>query len=406
VVVSAFVAGAAVMVTNRESTATDATNAAAVPPVNTAALVGAVPDKSVAKIDPARLASGVVPPTNRWYSGLVFGDEPQPVFAEPLSFGLTDSGFTLGLPDPTVSEKTIIAPHVPALTVDVGAASAQVTKADPVSVTIALLDGSGKTLGNVVVAEGSPFVSFTASTDVSAQTTGGTFQGKPATAHVGDTDWGLVGGTTKSGTTALTKGQSATWYALPAKASSKAKSVLADAAKHPVTGVDVAYAVDGDTARTSLTYRSDGKGAYVLMPHQRTGDQPKRADCGLGSYPSVYGDLELCAGSTLTSYAPKVTPTRAFDLDGITDDERAAITSAVTADVAATPAFPSDTYFGGKALNRAATLVVLGEQLDVDVADLRTKTEDALRDGRSRMAAPSATPGAWCTTRAHGRRSA
>ncbi len=379
-VVSAVVAGAAVMVTNHESTATDATHAAAVPSVNTAALVGAVPDKSVAKIDPVRLASGVVPPTNRWYSGLVFGDEPQPVFAEPLSFGLTDSGFTLGLPDPTVSEKTIIAPHVPALTIDVGAASAQVTKADPVSVTIALLDGSGKTLGDVVLAEGSPFVSFTASTDVSARTTGGTFQGKPATAHVGDTDWGLVGGTTKSGTTALTKGQSATWYALPAKASSKAKSVLADAAKDPVTGVDVAYAVDGDTARTSLTYQSDGKGAYVLMPHHRTGDQPKRTDCGLGTYPSVYGDLELCAGSTLTSYAPKVTPAGAFDLDGITDDERAAITSAVTADVAATPAFPSDTYFGGKALNRAATLVVLGEQLDVDVADLRTKTEDALRE--------------------------
>ena len=70
------------------------------PEVDTAALVAAVPAEAVAKIDPVRLAPGVVPPSNRWYSGLVFGDQPQPVFAEPLSFGLTDSGFTLGLPTP------------------------------------------------------------------------------------------------------------------------------------------------------------------------------------------------------------------------------------------------------------------------------------------------------------------
>ncbi len=366
-IVAAVVAGVAVMLTAGKSSSTGGADAAA-PTADAASLVGAVPEKSVAKIDPVRLAPGVVPPTNRWYSGLVFGDQPQPVFAEPLSFGLTDSGFTVGLPDPTVSEKTIAAPHVPALTVDLGAASAQVSAADPVSVTIALLDASGATLGHVVLAEGSPFVSFTAETGVTARTTGGTFSGTPATAHVGSTDWGLVGGSTHSGTTTLKKGQSASWYALPPKASSKAKAALADAAAHPVTGVDVAYGVDGSTARTTLTYRSDGKGAYVLMPHQRTGDQPKRTGCGLGTYPSVYGDLELCAGSTLTSYAPKVTPTGAFDLDGISDDERAAIASAVTADVAATPPFPSDTYFGGKSLNRAATLVVLGEKLGVDVA--------------------------------------
>ncbi|WP_034620748.1 glycosyl hydrolase [Cellulomonas sp. URHE0023] len=378
-VVSLVVAGAAVMVTKREQTAPGGT-AAARPSVDTAALVKAVPDEAVAKIDPARLASGVVPPTNRWYSGLVFGDEPQPVFAQPLSFALTDSGFTIGLPDPTVTEKTIAAPHVPALTVDVGAASAQVTEADPVSVTVALLDGSGSTLGHVVIAEGSPFVSFTAATDVTARTTGGSFKGSPATAQVGATDWGLVGGSTKGGTTTLKKGQAASWYALPPEASSKAKSALAAAAEHPVTGVDVAYAVDGDTARTTLTYRSDGKTAYVLMPHHREGDQPEREDCGLGTYPSIYGDLELCTGSTLTSDAPTVTPTGTFDLDGISADERDAISSAVAADVAATPAFPSDTYFGGKALNRAATLVVLGEKLGVDVADLRTTTEKALRE--------------------------
>ena len=111
----------------------------------------------------------MVPPSNRWYSGLVFGDQPQPVFAEPLSFGLTDSGFTLGLPTPTVDAKVIIAPHVPAVTVDAGAASAQVSAADPVSVTVDLLDASGAVLGHVVLAAGSPFVSFTAEQDVTLE---------------------------------------------------------------------------------------------------------------------------------------------------------------------------------------------------------------------------------------------
>ena len=72
------------------------------------------------------------------------------------------------------------------------------------------------------------------------------------------------------------------------------------------------------------------------------------------------------------------------------------------------PAFPSDTYFGGKALNRAASLVVIGEQLGVPdvVADLRAATTDALREWAEPDGARSGTPGAWSTTRRRGRRSA
>src|SRR4051812_8666045 len=90
--------GAAALVSSR-STSDAAAPDAPVPSVETAALVDGVVQRAVAKIDPVRLTNGVVPPTNRWYSGLVFGPEPQPVFAEPLSFALTETGFTLGLPD-------------------------------------------------------------------------------------------------------------------------------------------------------------------------------------------------------------------------------------------------------------------------------------------------------------------
>ena len=66
-------------------------------PQITADLAG-ITKQNVAKIAPTRLADGLVPPTNRWFTGLVYGDQPQPVFPMPLSAALTDTGFAIGLP--------------------------------------------------------------------------------------------------------------------------------------------------------------------------------------------------------------------------------------------------------------------------------------------------------------------
>jgi len=76
-------------------------------PQITADLAG-ITKQNVAKIAPTRLADGLVPPTNRWFTGLVFGDQPQPVFPMPLSAALTDTGFAIGLPNVTASEKVDI----------------------------------------------------------------------------------------------------------------------------------------------------------------------------------------------------------------------------------------------------------------------------------------------------------
>jgi len=358
------------------------------PQVDTATLVAAVPTQAVAKIDPVRLADGLAPPSNRWYSGLVFGDAPQPVYAMPDSFALTATGFEIGAPQPTASAAVIMAPHVASVGVDVGAASAQVVAADPVAVTVALLDGAGKELGRVALAEGSPFVSFTAAQDLTFGA-GAAFvagDGPAPTVTIGATTWALVApdGALDGGTLTLAAGATATWYPLPTDASSQAADVLAAAAGDPVTGVQVTYGVDTSVARTTLTYTtaSGTPSAYVLAPHQRTGDQPERQGCDLGTYPSVLGDLELCAGSVLEAFAPTVAPTGSLDLSALDDTRRTAIADQVGKDVAATGAFPSDTYFGAKALYRAATLVVLGEQVGAGdaVAELRTRVADALRE--------------------------
>ncbi|WP_291811091.1 glycosyl hydrolase [Cellulomonas sp.] len=358
------------------------------PDVDAAALTGDLVQAADAKIDPVRLADGVAPPSNRWYSGLVFGEELLPVFPLPLSFALTPTGFTIGLPDPVTSAKAVVGPHVPAVSVDVGAASAQVVAADPVAVTTRLLDAAGATIGDVTVAAGSPFVSFTAATEVevAAGEGFGALEDGVATAEVAGTTWGLAtsDGTLDGGTLTLPAGATAGWYALPDDPSDDAAAVLAEAAVDPVVGVDVTYGVGDDVARTTLTYRTAGAtpSAHVLMRHHTTGTQPERDGCGLGTYRSVYGDLELCAGSTLTSYAPTLRPAGALDLEGIDDARRDAVLAQLEKDVAGTKAFGSDTYFGGKDLYRAATLVVLGEQLGAQdtVAELRTRVADALRE--------------------------
>ncbi|HEY0120011.1 MAG TPA: glycosyl hydrolase, partial [Cellulomonas sp.] len=374
------------------------------PAVDTAALVGGIDHEAIATIGPARLASGLVPPTNRWYSGLVFGSAPQPVFPLPESFALTGAGFDIGLPHPVAQAAVIAAPHVPQVTVDAGATVSQIVAADSVAVTIALLDAGGARLGRVALAEGSPFVSFTADRATTLTVTvasGAGFAagtGPAATAVVDGTTWGLVvppgalvggvggvgGADGADGQVRLDEGQTATWYPVPDDATEATAGELAQAAAAPVTGVDVSYGVGDDVVRTSLDYRTaDGTAsAYVLAPHQRAGTQPQRTGCGLGTYHSVLGDLELCRGSRLDAFAPTLRPTGTLDLSGLDGDRRAAIVAQLRQDVSATKDFPSDTYFGGKALYRAATLVVLGEQLDASdaVADLRARTEQALRE--------------------------
>jgi hypothetical protein len=365
---------------------------AALPDVDHAELVAAVHSEELGTIAPVRLAPGLVPPTNRWFSGLVFGDEPQPVFPRPLSVGMTGTGFALGLAEPVTSEKAIIAPHVPAVTVDAGAAGAQVSAYDDASVTVDLLDEAGAPIGAVVIAEGSPFVSLTAvgdlelTTDVpfeTAEAPGGGDTGY-ATVESEGRAWVVVApeGALEGATLTLAAGESATWYSLPDDAGPETEEVLAGAAVSPVTGTESSYGVGDGIARTTIGYHTvDGEPtAYVTMPHHRNGDQPERSDCGLGTYPSVYGTLELCAGSRLTSFAPLREPTRTLDVSGITDERRNVIVDQLAADVAATPDAPSDTYFGGKWLYRAATLVTLGEELGADdvVAPLRVEVTAAL----------------------------
>ncbi|GAA3803213.1 glycosyl hydrolase [Cellulomonas soli] len=360
------------------------------PDLDAETLVAAVDHGSPGDLGPARLADGLVPPTNRWFSGLVFGQDPEPVFALPVSFALADGGWSVGLPDPVVSAAAVVGPHVPAVTMDAGARSARVSAYDTASVTIDQLDASGTPLGRLVIAEGSPFVAFTAeqgltlTTDVAFADGAGTAQ-DPATVEVAGRTWALVTtGELDGRRVTLEAGGRATVYPLPDDAGTEALAVLAAAAADPVTSTAVTYGVGDGVARTTLRYATADGTPTVLaaMPHHVAAGAMPTGGCDLGTYPSVYGTLTLCPGPDLVTRVPALTPTAAPDVAGVDGSTRAALVDQLRTDVAATGAYPSDTYFGGKALYRSAMLVTLGRALGADdvVASLADRVEAALRE--------------------------
>ncbi len=364
-------------------------------------LTGTVPDvdpsilprESLAPLPAARLADGLVPPTNRWFSGLVFGDSPLPVFPVPLAFGVTDGGYAFGLPDVQVTEQSILGPYVPQVGVDVGASSVVVTAYDTASVTLDLLDGAASVLGSVTLVEGSPVLRYTAATDQTAALTVAFAEaGGAVSAEAGGREYVLVGADDAlSGggrSLDLAEGDSVAWFAVPDDAPVGAVAALAEAAAHPVTGTTLAYGVAGDVVTTAITYETSGDAAgpgtvVVRMPHQRESDG---ATCDLGTYATVRGTVDVCTASTFAWSSPAVEPAGTLDVTGLGEDAKTELADQVRADVATLEAgsleVPSDTYFGGKALARDANLLSLAEQLGLDdvAAPLREDLAAALRE--------------------------
>jgi endoglucanase Acf2 len=330
------------------------------------AALSSVPKREVGKTPQMRLAGGLIPPTNRWFSGLVF-DQPQPVFPLPLSFALTDTGFSFGVPVVHSGADTITGGMQPDLTVDAGAASSRIVAYDEASVTIDELDASGKPIGSVVIAEGSPLVSFTAKHDVTLRLPRPlTRSGDTWSAKVRDSHYGLVtkGDVQKDGgAVALKKGQSAVWFAAPSAGSLDRVAALAD----PLVSTSVKHSTSDKTVETAISYRNSAKSdtAFVAMPHQKAG-LDHSVTCDLGEYPSIYGQLSLCSGTTLTWASPHITPDDSLPIDRLSAKQKDALKAQVAKDADASPDLPTDTYFGGKGLYRLANLLDLATQLGAD----------------------------------------
>ncbi len=349
--------------------------------------VAALPQRSVSPKPAMRLASGLIPPTNRWYSGLVFGEKPQPVFPLPLSFGLTASGFAFGLPQVTASAKTIMGGYTPQVQVDAGAAGATVTAYDDVSVTLEYHTASGGQIGHTTIAEGSPLVGFTADSAVTLASsvaftpTSGSPAGRTlAVTPIGGRQYAALtpaGALSESGDRIrLTHGQSVVLFPVP---DGSTAAHIAQSVSGPLVSVSTGYSIGSDTATTSLDYRATGgTTVFAALPGQKLA---AGTSCELGRFDSIYGAMRVCAGERLAWSVPLASAKSALPLDRLGASDRTAIIAQLKKDAADTTPLPADTYFGGKALYRLANLLTIARALDVTtVADaLKSRLSSALR---------------------------
>jgi endoglucanase Acf2 len=341
-------------------------------------LVATVPNESIGSAPTMRLAEGLVPPTNRWFSGLVFGDEPQPVFPLPQSFRLGTSGFSFGIPTITSAPGLIAGPMTDDVVVTTAATGSLVTRYDEASVTVTLQTEDAP-LAEVTIARGSLLIGYLARSahDVTLAVA---FEGTDAKgvyrATIGGHEYGLIApqGTLSDGGRILNMpdGATATWVAVPEG------GTLADlvSAANPVTAVDIDYGLasvgDTATATTTLHYRTANNAPTLVgsLPHQSDTLPVEGEKCGLGTFDTTYGEMTVCASTAVSFAVPDTAPTdttalSALDLNRLSETDREEVRAAVTLEAGTLPDLPADTYFGGKALARIATLLSLARELEL-----------------------------------------
>ncbi len=337
---------------------------AASSPTQSAAHPQVLVERTVSALDARRVADGVIPPTNRWYSSLAFGEPGLPVYPRPLSLRPHDGGFTMGLTSPVDAENAIVAAASDDVGVQIDGASGYGV------VTAASSVGADLTVGPAVitVAQGWPAIAVTAQESLTATLTLSftTTDEEIAVADVGGRRYGIAvrDGVLDGTTMRLDAGGSATLFAVPEGVDAEMfGKALGASAPTP----SVAWTLTGDAARTEVSY-GDAP-TVVLVPEARAAQSGMT--CDLGQFATIDGPFVACAASEVAWDVPRVEASAAIDLSSVSSEHRAAIEAALEEDIAATPwTLPEDTYFGGKALYRIANLLTLADALGRgDLAD-------------------------------------
>lgn len=290
------------------------------------------------------------------------------MFPLPLSFASTAGGFAFGVPVVTTTADQITGPASSDVTVLLpGLRTTMVTAYDEASVTVTFLGPQGA-LGHVVLARGSPYLTLTADAALSVRTNLAFAADRDSRAGSGRHYGVVADGCTIDGTQVrLAPGDRVTWFPVP-DGTTRTKM-----AAHAIrlTGTDLGYSVTTQSATTRITYRGNGSGAFGVLLHHRDGLADGISN-DLGSLPTVFGRMAICSGSALQWSSP-VRPLRAgLPVESLPTADRARLASQVRADVAGA-AFPADTYYGGKALQRMAQLWMLAGQLNLKDAAAAAK---------------------------------
>lgn len=315
-----------------------------------------------------RLAKDLVPPTNKWFSSLVFSKEPQPIYAYPLTFKPTASGFETSYPNISGTADAIFQIHRPDISVNLGATSYQVDSYDDLSVKVGYYNGAKEKVASVTIAHGSPYIFVEtlkqtkvsiANADVAQQTDESFYNIKR-----GDQTYGVVSSEKLQKnndllTTNLTAGKVLSVYAVPAGANN---SQLRLAALNPITTTSSFLQTPAGIKTTlSLKTVDNTPTIFATLPHQKIdGSTPIK-----GSYQSLYGTMSLQSGNdfSYTTATPEI-PEK-IDISKLSSAKKVELAAQVKTDIASTTLNKTDSYFAGKELFRAANLIELADQLQL-----------------------------------------
>lgn len=312
-----------------------------------------------------KLKSGLVPPTNKWFSGAVFGDNVQPIFAYPLSYKFSKDSLEIGYPQITGTADAVFGTHIKSIGVQMqGANRYEVSYYDDLLIMLTYYAQNNQPLAEVTIARGSPYVYITASQNTQIATTAngirkdsdkivGQGPGKSLVGVYAETPATV---TNSSATFSLTKGKLLSVFIAPDVSQ---KDAFFAAAPNALQKITTSYKVNDGTVETTLAAqtRNSKDTLYTFQP----GDEPQGSS-SIATYQSLQGPLKVIKGKTFSiiTTRPKMA---GLKLNMLSVAEKDDVKAKLTADVNTLAITKTDTYFGGKELYRAATLLSLAGQL-------------------------------------------
>lgn len=322
-----------------------------------------------------RLADDIRPPTNSWVSGPVFGSD-LPAYTGVLAVTPRSDGFAVGLPRVEAKPRTVFAPARDDLIVTAPSTGVGLTELDDLVARWTLTSGAGP-VGDLVAAEGWPYVSYSARSAHDVVISGGVDSERISDdlmlVTAGDQQYGVVApaGVLRSfPVLSLATDDEMFVFAVPGDAGAAEIEQLRTHAVN-LEGASVTHTTAGDVVTTTYTLRT-GSAAATLFGQR---DQLAASTSEL-SYDTLYGSVTLDSGTTFVRTASALTESASLDLSSLSDDARAALREQVRADTEATAFTGVDTYAAGKQLYRAAMLYSLAN--DLNLADEAKALRDAL----------------------------
>lgn len=316
-----------------------------------------------------RIDGTIIPPTNSWISGMVLQKTPLPVFPMPLSFLAKDNGFEVGLPTVQSQTTMITGEHTAGIAAAIdGSTGFMLSRFDKVSATLTYSAGTSK-LGTLTLAEGSPYVFYRSLSNSSLSLTNITSLAKgQSSAYLryssGGHDYAIVANAGAhistvgaKATIAAPNNSLVTFYTLPGTGT----DTLHSFAGNELLSVSVSNTISSDgSTQTIFDDKTANSQPTVFVPMSYTQVTPNDS---IVTYDSIYGPMKAVKGTAFTTSVTTLQPSNRLDLSRLSDAHKQQLIASLPDDIAKTTTTANDSYYAGKQLARAATLLDIAEQL-------------------------------------------